>query len=232
MTISPKKLYEILLDHFGYQDWWPIDKEYHCKQGSDPRFEIMVGAILTQNTAWTNVEKALKNLKKNKTLTLDSILHMNEEALRTMIQPSGFFNQKAQRLKGLTSYLHENYKDDLQRFFSRKAHEIRQELLRINGIGPETADSMLLYAGNLPIFVVDAYTKRIGKRIPLPINGDTYDDIQNFFEKELQKTVPKKDLVSVYKELHALLVILAKNHCQKKPRCVNCPLTSLCKKSF
>jgi endonuclease-3 related protein len=230
MVLSPKKLYIVLLNHFGHQDWWPIDTRYHQKQGSDPRFEIIIGAILTQNTVWTNVEKALENLKLKNTLTINTIAHLNEKTLKTMIQPSGFFNQKAQRLKHLAQYLHEHYHGDLQQFFSRDTHDIRQELLALKGIGLETADSILLYAGNHPIFVVDAYTKRLCKRIPVPIKGDTYEDIQYFFEKELKRTTPNKDMVPVYKELHALLVELAKNYCRKKPFCNHCPLTTLCEK--
>ena len=150
MAISPKILYDLLLDDFGYQHWWPIDKNYHRKQKSDPRFEIIVGAILTQNTAWNNVEKALENLKKNKVLAINSIIRINEENLKIMIQPSGFFNQKAQRLKLIATYLHKNYQEDLQKFFLRDITEIRQELLSLQGIGSETADSILLYAGNHP----------------------------------------------------------------------------------
>jgi len=231
--ISVKNLYDLLLDNFGHQHWWPIDKNYHQKQKSDPRFEIIVGAILTQNTAWTNVEKALENLKKQKVLTINAIIHTSEENLRIMIQPSGFFNQKARRLKLFATYLHKKYQNDIQKFFSQDLPEIRHELLSLQGIGPETADSILLYAGNQPTFVVDVYTKRICKRVPIIVINDSYDEIKNFFENKLQKTTPKKDLVPVYKELHALLVTLAKNNCRKKkPECHTCPLNKLCKKSL
>jgi len=233
MAISPKILYGLLLDNFGQQHWWPIDTNYHRKQKSDPRFEIIVGAILTQNTAWTNVEKALKNLKKNKVLTINSIIRINEENLKIMIEPSGFFNQKTRRLKLIADYLHKKYQEDLHKFFSRDLTEIRHELLSLQGIGPETADSILLYAGNHPTFVVDVYTKRICKRIPFQILNDAYDDIKYFFENKLQQTILQKDLVPVYKELHALLVKLAKNNCRKKkPECHTCPLTRLCEKAL
>jgi endonuclease-3 related protein len=233
MTISPKTLYDLLLDNFGHQHWWPVDIHYHQKQKSDPRFEIIVGAILTQNTAWANVEKALDNLKKHKVLTINAIVHINEENLKRMIQPSGFFNQKARRLKLFASYVSKNYQDDIQKFFSRDEAEIRHELLALQGIGPETADSILLYAGNHPTFVVDAYTKRISKRVPFRVLNDSYDDIKYFFENELQHTISKKELVIVYKELHALVVKLAKNNCRKKkPDCHTCPLTRLCEKSL
>jgi endonuclease-3 related protein len=233
MAISPKILYDLLLDNFGYQHWWPIDKNYHQKQKSDPRFEIIVGAILTQNTAWTNVEKALKKLKEHKVLSINSIVHLKEKNLKIMIQSSGFFNQKTRRLKLLAAYLHKKYQDNLQKFFSRDLTEIRPELLSLQGIGPETADSILLYAGNHPTFVVDVYTKRICKRIPFQILNDSYDDIKYFFEKKLKQTILEKDLISIYKELHALLVKLAKNNCRKKkPQCQTCPLTRLCEKAF
>jgi endonuclease-3 related protein len=233
MTISPKTLYDRLLENFGNQHWWPIDEKYHQKQMSDPRFEILVGAILTQNTAWANVEKALDNLKKHKVLTIDAIVHSDEETLKTMIKPSGFFNQKARRLKLFALYIHEKYQDDLQKFFSRDSEDIRLELLALQGIGPETADSMLLYAGNHPVFVVDAYTKRISRRLPFQVLNDSYDDLKHFFENELAHTITEKELVPVYQELHALLVKLAKTCCwKKKPDCEICPLTKLCEKSL
>ena len=124
--------------------------------------------------------------------------------------------------------MHENYNDNLDEFFSINSQKARQELLSLNGIGPETADSMLLYAGDKPIFVVDAYTKRICKRLPVEINGDNYSEIQDYFEHELLKSFPKKDTVLLYKELHALIVELAKNYCKKKPECNNCPLKDQC----
>ena len=229
MLVDPQKLHGILLNHFGNQDWWPFDKEYHKRNGSDPRFEIMIGAILTQNTAWANVEKAIINLKKNKSLTVRKIVDMPLEKLKVMIQPSGFFNQKATRLKILASYIYENYDSSLDRFFKRDLQEIRNELLSLNGIGHETADSILLYAGNLPIFVVDAYTKRICKRIPLQPKDGSYDEIQQYFKRELSKNRSEKDMVPLYKELHALIVELAKNYCKTKPSCDNCPLKKDCR---
>ena len=229
MPVDPQKLYTILLNHFGDQKWWPYDPEYHKINSSDPRFEIMVGAILTQNTAWPNVEKALFNLKKNKSLTVKTIVEMPVEKLKLMIQPSGFFNQKSTRLKVLADHVYEKYDNSLDNFFKRDLQEIRDELLSLNGIGPETADSMILYAGNLPIFVVDAYTKRICKRIPIKINDESYDEIQQYFESELSKNLTDKNTVSAYKELHALIVELAKNYCKTKPSCSNCPLKQYCR---
>ncbi len=229
--ISAKTLFDILLDSYGPQHWWPIDETYHQNQNSDPRFEIITGAILTQNTAWTNVEKALCNLKKHKALTINTIAQLKKENLQTMIQPSGFYNQKAKRLKLFSSYMQKKYRGDLSKFFSRDTMEIRHELLSLQGIGPETADSILLYAGNHPVFVVDSYTKRICQRFPYPVDTESYESVQQFFEKELTNTLPKNKLVSIYQELHALLVKLAKEHCwKKKPLCSTCPMTDLCKK--
>ena len=228
MPITPNKLYNILISHFGHQDWWPVDKAYHKKNKSDLRFEIMVGAILTQNTAWTNVERALENLKKNDSLSVGKIIRADEKSLKTMIQPSGFFNQKSQRLKVFAIYLHEKYEDDLDKFFSRDLQELRQELLSLNGIGHETADSILLYAGDFPIFVVDAYTRRICKRISINVERDSYDYIQKYFEEKLSINDSEKDTVFLYKQIHALIVELAKNYCKKKPDCNNCPLFACC----
>ena len=147
--------------------------------------------------------------------------------LQNMIKTSGFFNQKAKRLKNLALYLHNNYHDNLDTFFNRDLYAIREELLSLNGIGPETADSILLYAGDLPIFVVDAYTKRICERLPLDTNI-SYNEIQHYFEEKLSKKYSKEELTQVYNELHALIVILAKNRCKKKPKCSTCPLKKHC----
>jgi len=227
MKLNPYSLYKTLLERFGDLDWWPIDRGYHEKNGSDPRFEIVVGAILTQNTAWSNVEKALANLKSKNILDIKKLVDIDIVNLQNMIKPSGFFNQKAKRLKNLALYLHNNYHDNLGTFFNRELYAIREELLSLSGIGTETADSILLYAGNLPIFVVDAYTKRICERLPLYTNI-SYNEIQYYFEEELSQIYSKEELTQVYNELHALIVILAKNHCKKKPECSTCPLKKHC----
>jgi endonuclease-3 related protein len=227
MKLTPYTLYKILLENFGNQNWWPMDKNYHEKHRSDPRFEIMVGAILTQNTAWSNVEKALISLKSKNTLDIKKISEIDIKSLQNMIKPSGFFNQKAKRLKSLASHLHDHYHDNLSYFFDRDIDDIREGLLSLNGIGLETADSILLYAGNLPAFVVDAYTKRICKRLPLETNV-SYNEIQQYFERELGKKYSKEKLTQIYNELHALIVVLGKNYCKKKPECNKCPLKRHC----
>jgi len=228
MAMTPSILYNLLLSDFGNQNWWPIDRKYHKRIRSDPRFEVIVGAILTQNTAWSNVEKALINLKSNNALIARKIEEIDFEKLKEMIQPSGFFNQKAQRLKFFTSYLMDNYKDDLDKFFDRNLQDIREELLSLTGIGPETADSILLYAGDFPIFVVDTYTKRICGRIPIDVTLETYNEIQHYFEKDLRQNFSEEEIIPIFKELHALIVNLAKNYCKKRPDCDNCPLQNHC----
>ncbi len=227
MTQNPQTLYKILLETFGHQNWWPIDKQYHKKNKSDPRFEIIIGAILTQNTAWSNVEKALDNLKSKNMLETKKISDADIRVLKKLIKPSGFFNQKSHRLKNMARHLHENYNDNLDVFFDRNMKDIRDELLSMNGIGPETADSIILYAGDLPIFVVDAYTKRLCKRLPLK-TGSSYDEIQDYFQEQIKKHYKENEITRVYNELHALIVVLAKNYCKKKPDCKNCPIRKNC----
>jgi endonuclease-3 related protein len=227
MSMEPNNLYKILLKKYGNLNWWPMDSTYHERMGSDPRFEIIVGAVLTQNTAWSNVEKALFKLKEKNMLEIIKIHNVNEQDLKMMIRSSGFFNQKARRLKELSDYLYFNHDANLDKFFDRDVFDIRNELLTINGIGPETADSILLYAGNKPVFVVDAYTKRLCQRIPIEVKID-YDQIQNYFQKDLSRQFDKKNLSRIYNELHAQIVILAKESCKKKPFCDNCPINKYC----
>ena len=227
MKITPQTLYEILFNRFGNLDWWPMDEEYHKKNGSDQRFEIIAGAILTQNTAWSNVEKAISSLKIKKVLDINSLSKVSTIELQKLIRSSGFFKQKADRLKNIALYFQQKYQGDLDTFFKKDIYDIRNELLSLNGIGPETADSILLYAGNLPIFVVDAYTKRICERLPLNTNI-SYEAIQSYFERELEKSYTKNELIKIYNNLHALIVILGKNYCKKNPRCEECPLTKHC----
>jgi len=227
MRISVDKIYKILLNYFGNLNWWPVDKKYHEKNNSDFRFEVIVGAILTQNTAWSNVEKALNNLKSKNFLDIKNISELKINELKDLIKPSGFYNQKAKRLKNMALYLKNNYRGNLNDFFNRNMSVIRDELLSSDGIGPETADSILLYAGGLSIFVVDAYTKRICERLKLKGNI-SYTEIQKYFESELTKFYKKKELAKVYNEMHALIVFLAKTYCKKNPVCVECPLKNYC----
>lgn len=194
------KIYKKLLNHFGKQFWWP------CKSGR--RFEIIVGAILTQNTNWKNVEKALDNLEKKRLMNKKAISKISLNSLATTIKPSGYYKQKAKKLKAFVSFSGEITRDNL---------------LSIWGIGPETADSILLYAYNKPYFVIDAYTRRVFTRLGLLKGNENYEEIRNYFEKNIPRSI------SVYKEFHALIVELAKNYCKNKPLCKKCPLADSCK---
>ncbi len=204
-----------------------MDRMYHRENGTDPREEVIIGAILTQNTAWTNVEKALANLKIAHTLSFSAILTLDEDQLRRLIQPTGFFNQKAVRLRLLAQAMN----GGLDAFFHQDFAQARDQLLSLNGVGPETADSILLYAGDLPSFVVDAYTRRLCTRLPLPIQNISYDTVKKYFETELRKAFPMQE-VMVYKELHALIVECAKTYCRSTPICTGCPLFGRCQQAL
>ena len=225
--MKPITLFKTLQKKYKNLNWWPKDEKYHEKSGSDPRFEVIIGAVLTQNTSWSNVEKVIDNLKSKGLLYIKKISDIDEKNLRYLIKSSGFFNQKSKRLKNLANYIYKNYKSDLDNFFDNNITFLRQELLNLDGIGPETADSILLYAGGKPIFVVDAYTKRICERIPINVELK-YDKIQDYFQKNLSKFYNRNDLPKIYNELHAQIVYLAKDYCKKKPLCQNCPLNKNC----
>ncbi|MFB6088972.1 MAG: endonuclease III domain-containing protein [Candidatus Aenigmatarchaeota archaeon] len=206
-----EEIYDVLLENFGEQEWWPADSN----------FEVIVGAILTQNTSWKNVEKVINRMKQEEILSMENIIEIKEDKLQQIIRPSGFYRQKARRLKRISKQIYESA-SSLEDFFEDKnIDELRKELLNIKGIGKETADSIILYSAHKPSFVVDAYTKRIFKRIGMDI-GESYNEIKSFLEDNLHEDV------EIYKEYHALLVELAKNHCKKKPECKECPLSYLC----
>jgi len=197
-----------LLKAYGPQHWWPADS----------RFEIMIGAILTQNTAWRNVEQAVANLKREGLMTPRALQRVSLKRLAAMVRPSGYFRIKAGRVKAFIRFLMQQYKGDLRRMFSEPAGLLRSKLLSVKGIGPETADSILLYAGGIPIFVIDAYTRRVLSRHRLTTSKVSYDRLQRFFMDHLQ---PRADL---YNEYHALLVKVGKEHCKPTPACQGCPL--------
>ena len=204
-----KKSYNKLLKTFGPQHWWP----------GDTPFEVIVGAILTQNTAWTNVEKAIHNLKKAKLLTPGKLHDLSQDEIAKYIRPAGYFNIKAKRLKHFLNYLFDNYGGNLKKMFKKRTDAVRRELLSVNGIGPETADSILLYAGDHPVFVVDAYTKRIFSRHQVVKADAEYHDIQELFMKNLPHDV------KMFNEYHALIVKAGKDFCRtRKPMCSRCPL--------
>ncbi len=202
------QIYDKLYKEFGPRHWWPADSD----------FEIIIGAILTQNTSWVNVEKAIANLKKRNLLNPKKLYKINTKILAQLIKPSGYYNIKAKRLKSFAEFLFKNYNGSLKNMFSRPWQELRSQLLEVNGIGPETADSILLYAGNKPVFVVDAYTKRIFSRHNFVDPAAKYGELQHIFMKNLPHDH------KIFNEYHALIVELGKNICKKKPGCRICPI--------
>ncbi len=203
-------IYERLFARFGPQHWWP---------GETP-FEVMVGAVLTQNTAWSNVEKAIANLKGQGLLNLASLFALPPPLLAEQIRPCGYFNLKAARLHNLLSLIADRFDSDLDRFFATPLAALRQQLLEVKGIGPETADSILLYAAGKPIFVVDAYTHRLLSRHGLISEEEAdYHEIQALFMDALPADP------ALFNEYHALIVRVGKDYCKKTgPRCGECPL--------
>ena len=207
-----EEAYQRLLDYFGPQNWWP----------AETAFEIVVGAVLTQNTNWSNVEKAIINLKEAGVLTYKGLEALPVENLAELIRPSGFFNVKATRLKKILAMIEENYGGDLDALFFDELSNARTNLLRVKGVGPETADAILLYAAGQPIFVIDAYTHRIFSRHNLVDEETDYQSMQEQFMDSLPEST------ALYNEFHALIVIGAKTFCKKKkPLCEGCPLFGL-----
>jgi endonuclease-3 related protein len=206
-----KEIYDLLFKRFGPQDWWP----------GDTPFEVIVGAILTQNTNWTNVEKAITNIKNADALTPDKLHHLDIAKLAQLIRPAGYFNIKAKRLKNFLDWFFEEYFGELKNLENVPTAELRQQLLSVKGIGPETADSILLYALNRPVFVVDAYTARICSRHHLIDEGADYHQIQETFKSNLPSSI------QLFNEYHALLVHLGKDFCKPTPKCDECPLNGL-----
>jgi len=210
------KIYNQLLEFFGPQYWWPIT-------GTDnPKFEIIVGAILTQQTSWNNVEKAINNLKNHNLLEPKKLYNLSVSKLEKIIRPCGFFKVKAKRLRSFLKFFIENYDGDVEKIFQNPLEKLREILLSVHGVGPETCDSIILYAGKKPIFVVDAYTLRLCERYPI-IKSKNYEEVREFFEKNLPKDV------NLFKEFHALIVELGKNYCKTKPLCEKCPLNKGCR---
>lgn len=214
---EPARLHRIhdrLLNALGPQHWWPAETP----------FEVMVGAVLTQNTAWTNVEKAIANLKAGEMLSCSAILAVDTPDLAETIRPAGFFNVKARRLQALCVFLRDmgvaDHPEELAALGSQP--DLRQQLLAVHGVGEETADSILLYALGLPSFVVDAYTRRIFSRLAFLQGQETYGEIQALFQRHLPVNT------RLYNEYHALIVALGKDFCRPKPRCQQCPLWDAC----
>lgn len=204
-------VFERLREHYGPQHWWPAERA----------FEVIVGALLMHQTSWSNVAAAIRNLKAAGLLDVRAIASAPIPTIRRHVRIAGLYRTKPRRLQRFCRHLLDRSDGDLARYFDRPAREIREDLLAQEGVGPETADSILLYAGSQPAFVVDAYTRRIGRRIGL-FDSDEYDEVQEHFEARLPKDL------EMYQEYHALLVAHAKALCRPTPRCAACPLRGLC----
>jgi endonuclease-3 related protein len=211
MTATLKQVYERLLQAFGPQYWWP----------GDSPLEIMVGAVLVQNTSWKNVEKAIGNLKELDVLDPHALCRAPQEELEQWIRPAGYFRIKARRLRSLMEFVVDRYDGSLEAMFATDPPRLREELLAVHGVGPETADSILLYAGGLPVFVVDTYTHRVLARHGWSGFDADYYQLQDHFQERL----PEDPVL--FNEYHALLVRLGHLHCRKTPKCDGCPLADL-----
>jgi len=211
ITEQLKEIYQLLFNRFGPQHWWP----------GETQFEIITGAILTQNTNWANVEKAIANLKSAHLLTPEKLYHLDLSQLAELIRPAGYYNIKAKRLKNFVNWLFQNYDGQLTNLEDLNTDQLRAELLVIKGIGPETADSILLYAFNREIFVIDAYTARIAVRHGLIQPGADYEQLRELFQSNLPQDS------QLFNEYHALLVRLGKKFCRPKAKCSACPLEKL-----
>jgi len=239
-----RSYFRALYGAWGHQHWWP----------AQTAFEVIVGAYLTQNTSWTNVERAMENLRKARVLSVSGIRRTPLRRLELLIRSSGYFRQKARRLKTFVKFLDERYSGSLSRMFAEPTAKLRAELLALDGVGPETADSILLYAGNHPSFVVDAYTRRILERHELVKARGDYEEIRELFEQSLRplaeealectagvpengaprgsshppspmSTARRDAVVQVFNEMHGLIVGAGKHYCKKsQPECERCPL--------
>jgi endonuclease III related protein len=235
-----RTMYSILARTWGQQHWWPAQS----------RFEMIVGAFLTQNTSWSNVELAIRKLRTECVLSLAGIRNTPVRKLEGLVRSSGYFRQKAARLKNFVRFLDENYGGSLTKMFAQPTALLREQLLALNGVGPETADSILLYAGQLPVFVVDAYTKRIAARHAILPPDTPYEEVRSLFERGLSQAsfitewngqsggachspsrvsrMRRSPLAQTYNEMHGLLVGVGKQYCLKSsPHCDACPLGPL-----
>jgi endonuclease-3 related protein len=204
-------LYDRLLQAYGHQNWWPAKSP----------FEVVIGAILVQNTSWKNVEKAIGNLARGDLLSVAELHDLPQDELQELIRPAGYYRIKARRLRHLLDFLVDRYDGSLAAMFNTDLGTLRQELLGVHGVGPETADSILLYAGNLPTFVVDTYTHRVLARHGWIDFDAVYDEIKEHFEDTLPQDA------ALFNEFHALLVRVGHLHCRKTPRCEGCPLAEM-----
>jgi endonuclease III related protein len=212
-----RRAYRLMREWFGHQHWWP---------GQTP-FEVCIGAILTQNTSWSNVERALANLKRAGVLEAARLYALEEPALAQLLRPAGYFNVKARRVRSFLRVLVEEFGGSLERLFAGDTSRVRERLLAIHGLGPETADSMLLYAGAHKSFVIDAYTRRIFHRHRWGGRHAGYDHLQRLCERSLSQT-PLRERLDYWQDYHAQLVMVGKHFCRpRRPDCAHCPLRPL-----
>ena len=205
-------IFDRLLDHYGRQHWWPADSP----------FEVMVGAVLTQATAWTNVERAISRLKDADSLSPAAMRGMETGELATLIYSSGFYNAKAQRLKALVEFIGDAYDDDIDAMHQENGEKLRRELLAVKGVGEETADAILLYALDKPSFVIDAYTRRLFGQLGITPQSETYSAYQRMFKDGLPPDT------AMFAECHALIVQHCKEACRTMPVCEGCCLRDIC----
>jgi endonuclease III related protein len=206
------RVYRLLLRRFGHSGWWP----------GDTPFEVCLGAILTQNTAWTNVEKALARVRAAGRLSFDGLRGLPRGRLEALLRPSGTYRIKARRVRAFLSFIESRHGGRVEAMASCEPRVLRRQLLEVDGIGPETADSIALYAAGHPLFVVDAYTRRVFGRLGLLRGGEPYDVVQRFFHRRLPSDP------GLFNDYHAQIVRLAKEHCRTVPRCPSCPLEEVC----
>lgn len=231
MKQSLHEIYKVLHRQYGYRNWWPIVSGGKCHYLEEYRgrartkneiFEIMIGALLTQNTAWDNVVKTLIILKNNKMMSVPALRNVSLPKLASSVRPSGYYNQKAKKIKHLIRFIDKELRGDLTLLDKMDPKQARQKLLDVWGIGPETADSILLYGYDIPVFVVDAYTKRIFSRIGYIKKDQDYESVRKFFEEGLKKNA------LLFKEYHAVIVEHGKNVCKSRPVCGTCVLRLKC----
>jgi len=206
-----RTIFDRLFAHYGPQHWWPGETDT----------EVVIGAILTQNTAWTNVERAIDGLRRAESLSFAALHEMSATRLEALIRPSGTYRVKARRLKAFVDALHRGFAGSLEAMLAGELEAVRRRLTGIHGIGPETADAILLYAGRRATFVVDAYTRRVLRRHYLSADRADYETTRALFQDQLANDVP------LFNEYHALLVAVGKRHCRSKARCAGCPLEGL-----
>ncbi len=210
--VGPLHIYRLLLRRFGHAGWWP----------GDTPFEVCLGAILTQNTAWTNVEKALGRLRAARCLSFDGLRKLTLARLASLLRPAGTYRVKARRVRAFLSFVASRYGGRVEGMSREDPAVLRRLLLEVDGIGPETADSIALYAAQHPVFVVDAYTRRVFSRLGLAKGDESYEDLQRLFLRRLPRDA------ALFNDYHAQIVRLAKEYCRPRPLCPSCPLEPVC----